>query len=293
MKYARASLALCLLCLLQPARAGVSVLDAENNRVELMHAAQRIVTLAPHATELAFAAGVGERLVGTVDYSDYPPAAQRIPRVGSYVGSSLEAILRVRPDLVIAWKDGGSPQFLQRLRSLGVAVYISHPTRLDDVPREILALGHLGGTDAVAARSAGAYRQKLARLSSRYARQPPVSVFYQISASPIFTVSNSSFISSILTLCGGKNVFGGLPVPAPQVSREAVIAARPQVMLAENHGMLAQWDRWQTLPAVLHGTRYTVNADLISRPGPRLVDGAEAICATLEGARYALGLTPR
>jgi ABC-type Fe3+-hydroxamate transport system substrate-binding protein len=286
-------LVLWLLGLALPATAALSVRDAENNSVALSRPAQRIVTLAPHATEMVFAAGMGDRVVGTVDYSDYPPAARHIPHVGSYVGSSLEAILRLQPDLVVVWKDGNSPQFLQRLRSLGVAVYVSHPVLLDDVAREILAIGHLGATDAIAERSAGIYRQKLARLSQRYARKPAVTVFYQISAAPIFTVSNSSFISSILALCGGKNVFGALPVPAPQVSREAVLAARPQVMLAESRAELAQWDRWRTLPAVQSGTRYTVNADWISRPGPRLADAAQAICATLEGARYALGLTLR
>lgn len=284
---------LVFLCLGLPAMAGVSVRDAENHSVVLAQPAQRIVTLTPHATELVFAAGAGARLVGTVDYSDYPPAARRVPHIGSLVGVSLEAILRLKPDLVVAWKDGTQPQFLQRLRNQGVAVYVSRPSRLDDVARELLALGHLSGTDAIAARSAAAYRARLTRLSARYAHRAPVSVFYQISNAPLFTVSDASFIGPVLQLCGGRNVFGRLPLPAPLVSREAVVAARPQVMLAASVAELSVWDRWKTLPAVAHGTRYAINTDLASRPGPRLADAAEAICATLDDARHALGLTPR
>jgi ABC-type Fe3+-hydroxamate transport system substrate-binding protein len=287
---------LCFFALLScagPLLAQVVVRDAENRSVVLAHPAQRIVTLTPHATELVFAAGAGARVVGTVDYSDYPPAARRIPHIGSLVGVSLEAVLRLQPDLVVAWKDGSQPQFLQRLRDQGVAVYVSRPSRLDDVAREILALGQLSATPLPAARAAAGYRARLAQLSVRYARRAPLTVFYQISDAPLFTVSDASFIGPVLKLCGGRNVFGALTMPAPQVSREAVVAARPQVMLAANLKDLALWDRWKSLPAVAHGTRYAVNTDLASRPGPRLADAAEAICATLDDARRALGLTPR
>lgn len=271
----------------------VSARDAENNRVHLAHPAQRIVTLTPHATELVFAAGAGARLVGTVDYSDYPPPARRLARVGSVVGVSLEAILRLKPDLVVVWKDGCQPQFIARLKKQGIAVFVSRPTVLDDVAREILALGQLSATETIAQQAAASYRARLARLAVRYARRPVVTVFYQVSASPLFTVSDASFIGPVLQLCGGRNIFGAMAIPAPQVSREAVVAARPQVMLAGSLAELAIWDRWKSLPAVAHGTRYAVNTDLASRPGPRLADAAEAICATLDASRHALGLTHR
>jgi iron complex transport system substrate-binding protein/vitamin B12 transport system substrate-binding protein len=285
--------AAAMLTVLGPARAEVSVRDAMATTVTLARPARRIVTLVPHATELVYAAGAGDRMVGTVDYSDYPPSAKKLPRIGSMMGVSLEAILRVQPDLVIAWKDGTSPQTIARLREQGVAVYVSRPVQLDDVAREILALGHLAGTDAAAARSAAVFRQRLAKLVTRYRGRSPVSVYYQVSPAPIFTLSDASFIGAVLHLCGGRNVFGALAVPAPQVSLESVVAARPQVMLAGSLSELAMWTQWRSIPAVAHGTFYAINTDLASRPGPRLADAAEAICATLDTARQKLGLTPR
>jgi ABC-type Fe3+-hydroxamate transport system substrate-binding protein len=276
-----------------PAMAAVSARDATGVTVTLPHPALRIVTLAPSATELVYAAGGGAAMVGTVDYSDYPPAARRLPRIGGLSGQSLEAILRLRPDLVVAWQDGTQPRFLARLRAQGVAVFVSRPQALDDVARELLALGRLTGSDAVAGHAASSYRAGIADLRRRYRLRAPVTVFYQVGAKPLFTLSDHSFIGPVLQLCGGRNVFGALATPAPQISREAVVAARPQVMLAATTRELAIWDSWTSIPAVSRGTRYAIDTDLASRPGPRLIDAAQAICATLDTARQALGLTPR
>ncbi|TDR80515.1 iron complex transport system substrate-binding protein/vitamin B12 transport system substrate-binding protein [Paludibacterium purpuratum] len=284
---------LLFLCVGLAAHAQVTARDGTGAPVTLAQPAQRIITLAPSATELAYAAGAGARMVGTVAFSDYPPAAKRLPRVGDLMGVSLEAILRLRPDLVVVWKDGTAPQLLQRLRDAQVAVFVSHPLALDDVAGELLALGKLSGTEPVASRAAAAYRQKIADLRTRYHGRPQVSVFYQMSQAPLFTVSDASYIGAVLQLCGGRNLFGALAAPAPQVGREAVVAGKPQVMLAASTQELAIWDSWKAIPAVAHGTRYAIDVDLASRPGPRLAEGAEAICATLDRARRVLGLTPR
>jgi iron complex transport system substrate-binding protein/vitamin B12 transport system substrate-binding protein len=276
-----------------PARAEITARDGTGALITLARPAQRIITLAPSTTELVYAAGSGARVVATVAYSDYPPEAKRLPRVGDLIGVSLEAILRLRPDLVVAWKDGSSPQVLQRLRDAGVAVFVSHPMLLDDVAVEMMSLGKLGATEAVASRAAATYRAQIAALRSRYRGRPTVSVFYQMSPAPLFTVSDASYLGSVLQLCGARNLFGALAAPAPQVSREAVVAGRPQVMLAASTQELAIWDSWKSIPAVAHGTRYAVEVDVASRPGPRLAVGAQAICATLDRARQALGLTPR
>jgi len=273
------------------AATSLSVKDAAGNLVSLAAPAQRIVSLSPHTTEMLYAIGAGSRVVATVDYSNYPPAARQLPRVGSYMGISLEAVLRQKPDLVLAWQDGGYPRELERLRGLGVPVFISHPLQLDDVASEMQQLGRLLGSTAQADVVAGQYRQRLQQLRQRYAHRPPLSVFYQLSAAPIYTVSQQSFLGRMLQLCGGRNVFGSLSQPAPQVSIEAVVAAQPQVMLADQAGILAMWTRWPSLPAVAKGTRYALQADLISIPGPRLVDGAALVCATLDKARRSLGLT--
>ena len=273
------------------AATSLSVKDAAGNLVSLAAPAQRIVSLSPHTTEMLYAIGAGSRVVATVDYSNYPPAARQLPRVGSYMGISLEAVLRQKPDLVLAWQDGGYPRELERLRGLGVPVFISHPLQLDDVASEMQQLGRLLGSTAQADVVAGQYRQRLQQLRQRYAHRPPLSVFYQLSAAPIYTVSQQSFLGRMLQLCGGRNVFGSLSQPAPQVSIEAVVAAQPQVMLADQAGILAMWTRWPSLPAVAKGTRYALQADLISIPGPRLVDGTALVCATLDKARHSLGLT--
>jgi iron complex transport system substrate-binding protein/vitamin B12 transport system substrate-binding protein len=271
----------------------LTVSDGTGRSVTLARPATRIVTLAPSTTELVYAAGGGGAMVGTVDYSDFPPAARRLPHVGGLSGQSLEAILRLRPDLVVAWLDGVSPQLLDRLRGQGIAVFVSHPLAPDDVAREMLALGRLAGTDAVAARVAASYRGRLDALRHRYRQRAPVTVFYQVGTAPLFTVSDHSFVGPLLQLCGGRNVFAAVPAPAPQVSREAVVAARPQVMLSATVRDLAIWDNWRSIPAVAYGTRYAIDTDLASRPGPRLVDAAQAICTTLDTARQVLGLTPR
>ncbi|RXZ43957.1 cobalamin-binding protein [Crenobacter cavernae] len=275
------------------AQAAVSVSDATGRTVTLARPATRIVALAPHTVELLYAAGAGARVVAAVDYSDFPPEAAKLPRVGGVTGFSLEVLLRQKPDLVVAWRDGLGPREEARLRSLGVPLYISRPLQLDDVAAEIAALGQLADTVPAAQAAASRYRARLAALRQRYATRAPVSVFYQIGQTPIFTVSNASFVGQMIEACGGRNVFGALKLPAPQVSAETVVAARPQVMLADDAATLEAWSRWTRLPAVAAGTRYTLPGDLVGRPGPRLVDGAEAVCATLEKARGRLGLTHR
>ncbi|OHX12390.1 cobalamin-binding protein [Chromobacterium sphagni] len=274
------------------AQAAISVTDGAGNVVTLPQPARRIVSLAPHATELLFAAGAGDRVVATVEYSDHPDAAKKLPRVGGFTGFSLEAVLRQRPDLVVAWRDGGTPRELERLRRMGVPVFISHPLQPGDVALEIGELGRLSGTEATAVRAAAQYRQRLAALQQRYGGRAPVRVFYQLSQTPIFTISGKSYIDALIRICGGVNVFADLPLPAPQVSTASVVAAQPQAILAADEATLAMWRRWGGVPAVAHAALFALPGDAISIPGPRLVEGAAALCERLDAARQRLGLTP-
>jgi len=285
---------LWLALLLAPlAQAAVSVRDAAGSTLTLEKPAQRVVALVPHAVEMLYAVGAGGQLVATVDYADYPPEAKRLPRVGGYTGISLEAVLRQKPDLVIAWADGTPPRDVARLRSLGIPVFVSRPLQLDDVAHELESLGALTGHGAAAVQAAVRYREQLAVLKARYAVRPTVSVFLQVSELPLYTVSDKSFVGQLVRLCGGSNVFGAQPQPAPQVSVESVIRARPQVLLSTGAlSTLAQWRQWGAIPAVQRNALYALPADLVGRPGPRLVDGAEAVCRTLDDARARLGLTP-
>lgn len=276
------------------AQAAVSVRDGQGTVVTLPRPAQRVAALVPHSVETLYAIGAGGQLVATVSYADYPPAARKLPMVGSYSGVSLDAILRQRPDLVVVWSEGGLDKQIQRLRQLGIPVYVSRPLQLDDVAREMLALGTLTGHDAGAKKAAAQYRAELQRLNKDYGQRKPVSVFIQVNQNPLYTVSGSSFLGQVVTLCGGRNVFGNLKIAAPQVSTESVVRANPQAILSTGITMkLTEWSRWRSIPAVAVNARYILPRDIVSRPGPRLPQGARVLCQSLDDARRKLGLSGR
>jgi iron complex transport system substrate-binding protein len=283
--------ALALPLLLTPgARAEVVVRDDTGAIVRLPAPARRIVSLAPHATENLFAAGAGERMVGAVEYSDYPEAAKRIPRVGDSARPDLEAIVALKPDLVVVWQSGNAGTSVSKLEALGLAVYQTQPDRLEDIPANIEKLGRLAGSEAMAQRAAADFRQRLAALRKRYAARPPVPVFYQAWRQPLLTVGGGQIISDVIRLCGGRNIFAGLAAKAPSVSREAVIAADPEAIVASGMGAgipvgLEDWRAWKRMQAVARGNLFPVSADLMQRPTPRLLDGAEQLCRDLETAR--------
>ena len=282
-----AMLLLALAC--QPASAAIVVTDASGVSITLAAPARRIVSLAPHITELLFAAGAGDRMVGNVDYGDYPPAARALPRVGGY-SLDLEAIVALKPDLVMGWESGNAAAAVSRLRSMGVTVHLSEPKRIEDIAGDLERIGKLAGTEPAADAAARAFRQRYAALAARYSRQPSVDVFYQIWKQPLMTVNGKQIISDAIRLCGGRNVFAQLPVIAPTVSVEAVIAANPEVIVASGMGdsrpeWLDDWRRWNTLAAVARGNLYFVPPDLIQRHTPRILDGVERLCQHLETAR--------
>ncbi|OGI51714.1 MAG: cobalamin-binding protein [Candidatus Muproteobacteria bacterium RIFCSPHIGHO2_02_FULL_65_16] len=273
-----------------PAPAPTRVPDDAGATVVLAAPARRIVSLAPHVTELLYAAGAGGYVVGAVDYSDYPEAAKRIPRVGGYTGLDLEAIVALRPDLIIAWQSGNPPSQVERLRALGLAVYVSEPRHIEDVATNIERLGRLAGTADAALRAARAFRQRHEALRRRYAARPAVTVFYQIWDRPLMTVNGKQLISDVIHLCGGRNVFADLPILAPTVDVEAVLAADPEAIVASGAGAARPewfdaWRRWPQLRAVRRDNLFVVPPDVLQRHGPRILDGAEHLCADLETAR--------
>ncbi|MCP5228280.1 cobalamin-binding protein [Accumulibacter sp.] len=281
----------CLLSASSLLRAGtVEVLDDVGTTLRLAQPARRIVSLAPHLTETLFAAGAGERIVGSVEYSNYPPAAAKIARVGSYSQIDLERVIALRPDLIIAWQSGNAAAHVDRLRALGFPVYVSQPDRIEEVASEIERLGVLAGSAPVAGRAAASFRRRLAALQKRYSRQPPVPTFYQIWKQPLMTVGRRQIISDVIRLCGGENVFGMLETMAPTVTVEAIIAADPEVIVASGMGeqrpdWLDDWQQWTAITAVARGNLFFVPPDLIQRHTPRLLDGAELLCQHLETAR--------
>jgi iron complex transport system substrate-binding protein len=269
-----------LLSFLLNCNAEVAVVDDYGNTVRLAKAATRIVSLAPHLTELVYAAGGGAGMVGAVEYSDYPAAARALPRVGGDTTISLEAVLALKPDLIVAWPNPGSVRIVNRLGELGLPVFRSEPRELEDIATTLERLGALGGTPKEAESAARAFRARKAALEKRYAGRANVRVFYQVWNRPLLTVNGDHVISKVIRLCGGENVFASLPLIAPEIDAEALLRAQPEVVFTSS----AAAERPPWLPKARF---YVVPAELIQRHTPRLLDGAERVCRMLDETRAA------
>ncbi|HTR06679.1 MAG TPA: cobalamin-binding protein [Paraburkholderia sp.] len=284
------------LCAFAPraAEAAVTATDDAGNTVTLPASAHRVISLAPHVTELLYAAGGGAKIVGAVAYSDYPPQAQQVPRVGDNRALDLERIVALKPDLIVVWRHGNAQQQLDRLRALHIPLFFSEPHKLDDVATSLTRLGVLLGTQPAAQAAAGAYRRDIAQLRARYAQRAPVSVFYEVWEAPLMTINGSHMISDVIALCGGRNVFAALEPLVPTVSTEAVLAANPEAIVTASQGAtspdqplpsLTRWHSWPTLTAVARGNLFAIDGDLLTRPTPRLAQGAAQLCKDLDLAR--------
>ncbi|WP_405220999.1 cobalamin-binding protein [Lentisalinibacter sediminis] len=250
----------------------------------------RVVTLAPHLAELVFAAGAGERLAAVTAYTDYPPAAAALPRIGDAFRVDMERIAVIDPDLVLAW-DGGTPEALtDRLRGLGYTVMVVRTRSVADVAAAIRRIGERLGTAATAERAAARFLQELEAAVSGHADARPLRVFYQVASRPLYTVNGGHYISELIRLCGGHNVFSDLNELAPVVTVESVLSRDPEVILAPagEAGVLERWRAWQSLAAVRAGNLRTVPPDTLARPSPRLVQGAADICAAIRESRRGL-----
>lgn len=271
------------------AQAEVSVVDDAGLPVRLQLPARRIVSLAPHATELLFAIGAGSNVAGVIEYSDFPAAARNLPSVGSAAWFDLERIAALRPQLVVAWGSGNNPNRVDQLRAMGIPVFISEPRDFEGIASNMERLGILSGVSQAARAAADQFRQQLRDLQARYSGRPPVRVFYQVWDAPLMTLNNAHLFSHALALCGGVNIFGALPQLAPTVGLEDVLQQNPEVIVLasgrEDARGVRAWQRFPRMTAVARGNLFTANADWLTRPGPRMVQGTEAICRTLDVAR--------
>ncbi|WP_408415666.1 cobalamin-binding protein [Paraburkholderia strydomiana] len=288
------ALAVMLLAIALRAQAGIAVTDDTGAVLTLPAPAQRVVSLAPHVTELLYAAGGGAKIVGAVSYSDYPPQAQQLPRVGDNKSLDLERIVALKPDLIVVWRHGNAQRQLDRLRELHIPLFFSEPHHLDDVAVSLTKLGELLGTSSTADAAAAAYRRDIARLRAQYADRPAVSVFYQVWDQPLMTLNGEHMVSDVIELCGGRNVFAKLQPLVPTVSTEAVLAANPQVIVTAAPGatkpdttlpQLGAWRAWPRLSAVANNNLFSIDGDLINRPAPRIALGAKQMCEDLDLAR--------
>ena len=249
----------------------------------------RIVTLAPHLTEGVFAAGAGKQLLATVEYSEYPPEAADVPRIGDAFRLDIERIVALRPDLVIAWDSGNPRPAIEQLRALDLAVWSVEIREPPEIAAFIESVGQATDHAAEAVREATRLRQRLADLEQRYANALPVRYFYQVDAKPLFTISGEHLISRGLALCGGINVFAPEPGLAFQVARESVIVADPEAMFAPHlpdaPDPLTVWRDWPGLSAVKHQALFLLPADEISRATPRFLDSLDSACKRLQDLR--------
>jgi len=247
----------------------------------------RIISLAPHTTELIFAVGAGEYLVGVDRYSDFPAAVSQLPVIGDAFNYDLEHIIALKPTLLLAWHNNQRTQKLgEILHAYGVNVFYSEPKTFNDIPKDLRALGKLTQKIEQSETAAQHFETQLTQLQSS-TQQPRLRVFYQLSNTPLMTLSNQDLIGQAMQLCGGQNIFGNLSGLAPQINTEAVLHAQPQVIIAtiSTDKVNAQWQQWANLPAIKNQHIYSVTADFVSRPGPRILQGVRQICDAIENAR--------
>lgn len=272
------------------ALAAISVRDDYGNAVTMQKPAQRVIAMAPHVTEMLFAAGGGDHIVGVVTYSDYPEAAKRISQIGDNRQVDIERVIAMKPDLLVIWRHGSSERQLEQLSKLGIPMFYSEPHKLDDIADSLLRLGQLLGTEKIAQQAAADLRQKLASLTMQYANRPTVRMFYQVWDKPLYTLNGQHIVSDAIRLCGGANIFADLKVTAPVVSVEAVLQEDPEAIFSTaerspRDGGLEIWKPYKTATAVRNGNLMTLNGNLLNRAGPRMIEGTAALCEKLEQAR--------
>ena len=273
----------------QSSTASISLLQANGETLTLPGPAGSIITLAPNLAELVFAAGAGGSLKAVVEYSNFPARVTQIPRVGDAFRVDLERIIELKPDLVIAWKSGNPQTALQKLEQLGIRVWQIEITRPEGIADAVQSISRAAGTQDIGEAVALKLRNRLTGLQEQNMHKIPLSFFYQIAPRPLYTINNQHIISRSLQICGGYNVFSDLPALAPQVSRESVIFANPQVMIApETPGdppALLAWEDWPQLRAVQNETMLYLPADEISQATPRLLDSIDLACKLLDEVR--------
>ena len=265
--------------------APISLRDDTGAVVTLPQPAERIASLAPSLTELVYAAGAGTRLVAVSAYSDFPAAAKTLPQVVDAAGVSLESLLAFKPDLVIAWKSGNRPADIKRVLELGIPVFVIEVARLADVPLAMRTIGVLAGTGDIAEQAARQFERDVDKLRRASRNKKTVSVFFEISQQPLMTINRNHAIDEVIALCGGDNIFRDQSTLVFTASLEELFRLQPQAILFPANEEKAPFAQYRGLKAWAQKRIYRVGADELLRTGPRLVMGAQQVCAALERAR--------
>lgn len=249
---------------------------------------QRVVTLAPNLTELVYAIDSGDKLVGVSAWSDYPDAVADLPVVGDAFSVDHEQLAMLRPDLLLVWESGTPQRTVDELRKLGYNVAVIRTRGLQDISEALLQIGSLVGRQSEAELAAERFQQQLADLRRTHEKSEPIRVFYQVSARPLYTINREHYVSELISLCGGTNIFGDLNALAPTVTVESVVERNPEVMLAStdtDDDGFAEWQRWPDIAANRYGNLYLLPADELARATPRLISAGSAMCLALRAAR--------
>ena len=260
----------------------INVNDYANRSVTLQQTAERVIALSPHIVENMFSIGAGSLLVGVVDHSDFPNQAKQITRIGGASSFSLEKILSLSPDLVIVWASAAKNSIVEKLTSLSIPVYVDNPRTLVDIARSIRDFGLLTGQVEKSTTVANNYLLEVQSLRNQYQRVDDITVLYEVWNNPLQTINRKHIISDIITLCGGKNVFGDTLSLAPKVNIEAVINRNPDIIVSSNTSNQQQWlDYWLAWPvlrAVRHRRLYVIDPNLIQRHTVRILTGTKILC---------------
>ncbi len=252
--------------------------------------AQRIIALSPHSVEMLYAIGAGDRIIATVEHSDYPSQAKSILRIGNYTGIQIEKVLQLEPDLVVVWRSGNKAADLEKLKSLGLKTYNSQPKDISQISDDLRNLGKLTGLEYNAQIVIDKLNREYQQLKNKYQNKQPVSVFYQMWHDPLRSVGPGSWIEKLIRNCGGQNIFDDSDADYPLVSLESILVKNPKVIIIPHHsGNVGEktniWKKWPEISAVKEKHIYSLNGDLLHRFTPRALDGLEALCEKIDEAR--------
>ena len=270
--------------------------DEIGRQVEVKAPPQRIISVAPSVTEILFALGLGEKVVGVSSYCNYPPEALKKEKVGGYITPSMEKIIALRPDLVIQTADGDLKTFVTRLAGLGIPVYIANPKTIPQVMISILKIGDVTFSKQSAQKLVAAMKEKAQAIKERIHGKPRPRTLPVMAYDPLISSGKGTFVDDLIRLAGGVNCAEKAKGKHPQLSLEEVIAQDPQVIILssmKSNDPLAEqrqwWSRWPKISAVRSGRIYVIDADLIHRPSPRIVDGLEAMAKAMHPEVFKTG----
>ncbi len=273
---------------------GRCVTDMSDRQVCIETDKPKIISLSPGSTELLFAAGAGAQVIAVDLHSDYPEAVANLPRVGGYPNINIEAIVGLQPDLVAIWKGGNSPSVVKQLESLGITTFDLDAVTLDGIKQALVLIGEIAGTQAQAQKTIDVFSTQLKTLQTQYAHLPSVPVLFEFWHNPLIVAGSKLVINDVITLCGGRNIYQDITAPTAKISIESVVVRNPQVIIGSDprgntpetmQEMLDYWQQWPQLPAVQQQQLFSVTSNLIARPTPRVLEGAEMICKQLQEFR--------